>query len=100
MKKLIAFFLFFAAVSAFAHAGHEHVYMGSVTMLHGKGVFMMSTADGRDVTVATTDQTTFTDADDHPAKLSDLAVGTRVVVKMNVDGKTALSVKMSDPKKK
>ena len=95
MKKLIALALFFVAVSAFAHAGHMHTYMGSVTMLHGNGVFMMMTTEGRDVTVETTDKTTFTDADDHPAKVTDVVVGKKVVVKMNVDGKTAASVKVA-----
>ena len=95
MKRLFAFALFFVAVSAFAHAGHMHTYMGTVTMLHGNGVFMMTTPEGRDVTVQTTSSTTYTDADDHPAKVTDIAVGTKVVVKMNVDGKTAASVKVA-----
>jgi hypothetical protein len=95
IKKLLAFALFFVAVSAFAHAGHMHTYMGTVTMLHGNGVFMMKTTDNSTVVVQTTPDTTFTDADDHPAKVSDIAVGTKVVVKMNVDGKTAATVKVA-----
>ncbi|HEY4642730.1 MAG TPA: hypothetical protein VII75_15415 [Thermoanaerobaculia bacterium] len=95
MKRLLAFALFFVAVSAFAHAGHMHTYMGTVTMLHGDGVFMMKTTDGHDVSVETTAKTAFTDVDNHPAKLADVAVGTKVVVKMNVDRKTAASVKLA-----
>jgi hypothetical protein len=95
IRKLLAFALFFVAVSAFAHAGHMHTYMGTVTMLHGNGMFMMKTTDDNTVTVQTTSTTTITDADDHPAKVTDIAVGTKVVVKMNVDGKTAASVKVA-----
>ena len=98
MKRLLAFVIFFAAVSAFAHAGHIHTYMGSVTMMHGNSAFMITTAEGRDVVVKTTDKTTFTDADDHPAKFSDVTVGKRVVVKMNEDGQTAASVKIAAEK--
>ena len=102
MKNLVAVsvLLLFAAAPAFAHAGHAHSYMGSVTMLHGGGEFMMKTTDGKDLTIKTTDKTKFTHSDNHVAKLSELAVGMRVVVKMNTDGKTAASVKMSAAPKK
>jgi hypothetical protein len=93
MKKLLSLSLLLIAATAFAHAGHIHTYMGSVTTLHGTA-FMMKTTEGQTVTVQTTDKTTFTHENDHPAKLSDIAVGTRVVVKMNIDGKTAASVKV------
>jgi hypothetical protein len=62
--------------------------MGTVSMLHDDGSFMIKTTDGKDVTVATSPATTW-----DPAR-SDLAVGKRVVVKMTLDGKTASSVKM------
>jgi hypothetical protein len=95
MKKYLAVAIFFFAVaSAFAHAGHVHTYMGNVTMLHGVNGFMMKTTDGKELTVQTTPKTTWLRADGHAAKSSDLIVGSRVVVKMNVDGKTAASVKM------
>ena len=102
MKKLVAvsLFLLLAATSAFAHAGHIHTYMGSVTMLHGDSAFMMKTTDGKDLTIQTSPKTTWLDADDHGAKKSELAVGQRVVVKMTPDGKTADTVKMSAPAKK
>jgi hypothetical protein len=96
MKKLFAVtILLFAVTSAFAHAGHVHTYMGSVTMLHGESGFMMKTTDGKDLTVQTTPKTTWLRADGHASKSSELIVGSRVVVKMNVDGKTAASVKMA-----
>jgi hypothetical protein len=101
MKKLVAvsLFLLLVVTSAFAHAGHIHTYMGSVTMLHGDS-FMMKTTDGKDLTIQTSPKTTWLHADDHAAKSSELAVGQRVVVKMMMDGKTADSVKMSEPAKK
>lgn len=101
MKKLVAvsLFLLLAATSAFAHAGHIHTYMGSVTMLHGDNAFMMKTTDGKDLTIQTSPKTTWLHSDNHAAKQSELAVGQRVVVKMMIDGKTAASVKMSVPAK-
>lgn len=102
MKKqfAISLFLLIAVTGAFAHAGHIHTYMGSVTMLHGDNAFMMKTTDGKDLTIETSPNTTWLHSDNHPANKSELAVGTPVVVKMSTDGKTAASVKMSAPKKK
>jgi hypothetical protein len=103
MKKRFAISLFLillAVTSAFAHAGHIHTYMGSVTMLHGDNAFMMKTTDGKDLTIETSPKTTWLHADNHAAKSTDLVVGQRVVVKMMIDGKTAASVTMSAPAKK
>jgi hypothetical protein len=86
------------AVPLFAHGGHAHMYMGTVTMLHDNS-FMMKTNEGKQVTVDYTEKTAFAHSDNHPANESELAVGTRVVVKMSTDGKTATSVKMSAPAK-
>lgn len=87
------------ATSALAHAGHIHTYMGTVTMLHSNDAFMIKTTDGKDITVKTTSKTQFLHDDDHAAQKSELAVGSRVVVKMSADGKTAASVKMSPARK-
>ena len=102
MKKAFALsiVLLLAVSSAFAHAGHVHTYMGTVTMLHSDTQFMVKTTDGKDLTIDTTPKTTWLHADGHAAKKSELVVGSRVVVKMNTDGKTAASVKMSAPAKK
>jgi hypothetical protein len=102
MKKLFAMtlFLLLTVTGAFAHAGHIHTYMGSVTMLHGDNAFMMKTTDGKDLTIETSTKTSWLHSDDHPATKSELAVGQRVVVKMMTDGKTAATVKMSAPAKK
>ena len=94
MKRLMTLTLFLIAASAFAHAGHMHTYMGTVTMLHGDNAFMIKTTDGKDVTVETSPKTEFTTGEGHAAKKSDVTVGARVVVKMEIDGKTAASVKI------
>ncbi len=96
MRKLMAVSLFvlLAAGSAFAHAGHIHTYMGTVSMLHGGGGFMIKTTDGKSVRVETAKATSYVNAAGHAAKPSDVIVGSRVVVKMGLDGKTATSVKI------
>ena len=101
MKKLLSAFAFVSlmAGSAFAHAGHAHTYMGTVTNLHSNS-FIVKTTAGTSVTVETTKATTYLHADNHRATRSELVVGSRVVVKMLLDGKTARSVKMSAPTKK
>ncbi|HEY4640493.1 MAG TPA: hypothetical protein VII75_04050 [Thermoanaerobaculia bacterium] len=97
MKKLaaVSLFLLLAVTSAFAHAGHIHTYMGSVTMLHGGNAFMMKTTDGKELTIQTSPRTKWLHSDSHAAKQSELAVGQRVVVKMMADGRTADTVKVS-----
>ena len=62
--------------------------------------FMMKTTEGKDLTIDTTPTTTWLHADGHAAKASELVAGSRVVITMNVDGKTAASVKVSAPAKK
>ena len=102
MKKTFALsiVLLLAVSSAFAHAGHVHTYMGTVTMLHSDTQFRVKTTDGKDLTIDTTPKTTWLHTDGHAAKKIELVVGSRVVVKMNTDGTTAASVKMSAPAKK
>lgn len=101
MQKAVAvsLFLLLAVSSAFAHAGHIHNYLGSVTMLHGDNAFMMKATDGKDLTIQTSTKTKWLHADGHAAKSSELAAGQRVSVKMMADGKTADTVKMSAPAK-
>lgn len=83
----------------FAHGGEAHTYMGTVTMLHKDNSFTMKTKDGKEMTILYDNKTTFTRSDNHPARKSELEVGTGVVVKVSADGKTAISVKMSPPAK-
>jgi hypothetical protein len=101
MKKQLAFLAVVAliATSAFAHAGHAHTYMGTVTMLHGEDAFMIKTTDGKDVTITTTPNTRFLRADNQAGDRSEIVVGSRVVVKMTKDGKTADSVKIGGSEK-
>lgn len=102
MKKhlAIAAILLFVPLFAFAHSGHLHTYMGSVTMLHADASFMMKTTAGKELTILTSPKTQYTHADGHVATKKELAVGSRVVVKMTADGKTAALVKMTAPKKR
>jgi hypothetical protein len=97
MKKLIPILLLLAVTNAFAHAGHVHTYMGTVTMLHSDTQFMLKTSGGKDVTIDTTPKTSWLDAKGQAAKKSELKVGSRVVVKMNTDGRTATTVTMASP---
>src|SRR6266850_7147145 len=92
MKKTLAVLaLLLLAAAAFAHAGHAHTYMGTVSMLHDDGSFMIKTTDGKDVAIATSSATTYAHADGSAATRADLSGGMRVVVKMTLDGKTASS---------
>ncbi len=95
MKKMISLLVFLTVTNAFAHAGHIHTYMGTVTMVHTDTQFMMKTSDGKDLTIDTTPKTSWLDAQGHAANKNDLTAGARVVVKMNIDGKTAASVTMA-----
>ena len=93
MRKLIAVVvLLLAATTAFAHAGHHHKYLGTVTALHGDDV-SLHTTDGHDVTFTITSATSFKrgDAD---ASRNDVTVGTRLSVEMALDGRTASVVKV------
>ena len=96
MKQPLAALAFLlVAAAAFAHAGHVHTYMGTVSMVHDDGSFMMKTTDGKDIAVATSAATAYLRADGTTATRADLATGMRVVVKLTLDGKTAASVKMA-----
>jgi hypothetical protein len=96
----VAALLLFIPLFAFAHSGHQHTYMGSVTMLHSDASFMMKTTAGKELTILTSPETAYLHADGHAATKNELEVGCRVVVKMAADGKTAAAVKMSVPKKR
>jgi len=101
MKKIAAMSLFLFAFTTlvFAHAGEVHSYMGTITMLHADS-FMIKKADGKTMTVRVSKTTQYLRADKHAAKRSELKTGSRVVVKMSKDGKTALSVTMGAGRKK
>ena len=92
MRKLIAVFLLLAATTAFAHAGHHHKYLGTVTSIHDDHV-SIHTTDGKDVTFIVTKSTEFKRGDAE-AKRDDLSTGMRVAVEMALDGKSAEVVKI------
>jgi hypothetical protein len=87
-RKLFAAFLFLIAASAFAHAGHHHHYLGTVTAQHDNQISMQTT-DGKDVTFAVSKDTVF-----ERGKRADITTGTRLSVEMALDGKTAAVVKV------
>ena len=97
MKRTLAvtLLLLFTASLAFAHAGHEHVRMGTITTIHKDGSFMLQTEKDEMWHIVVSDQTVLQYADGTPAKRTDLAVDKRVVVKMDKDGAVALSVKIA-----
>lgn len=101
MKRItcLSTLLLFVATMAFAHAGEEHTYLGTVTTINDDGSFVMKTKDDKEHTVQVSKDTTWAKADGHAAKPSDLAVGVRVSVKISKDGKTAASVKLGAPAK-
>ena len=83
MKRLFATFLTLAVLALgsgarlFAHEGHEHKVMGTVTMAAADHV-MLKDKDGKDVTVKVTKDTKVKAT---PAvKVEEIKVGTRVVV--------------------
>lgn len=90
-KTIVTLFACFLAVSAFAHAGHHHVF-GTVKQLTGDAL-LVHTKEGADATISLTKATVYKrgDAD---AKRADLVPGVRVVIDMTTDGKSAEIVKI------
>ena len=66
-----------AGVRLYAHEGHEHKVMGTVTMAAADHV-MLKDKDGKDVMIKVTDKTTIKAKPS--IKVQDLKAGTRVVV--------------------
>ena len=67
-----------APVASFAHPGHEHKIMGTITAIDGNKV-SMKTTEGKEVVVSVTPTTSFKRGKAKGAQ-SDLKVGLRVVV--------------------
>jgi hypothetical protein len=84
-------FSFLLAASAFAHAGHQHVF-GFVKQLHGDAL-LVHTTKGTDATVGLTKATVYKRGD-AAATRADLVPGVRVVIDLTTDGKAAESVKI------
>lgn len=102
MKRaaILTLLFLFTATIAFAHAGEEHTYLGTVTTLNADGSFVIRMTNGKDRTVLVSKTTTYTHSDGHKAKRAEIVAGKRVSVRISKDGKTALSVKFRAPEKK
>ena len=79
-----------APAASFAHPGHEHKIMGTITAIDGNKV-SMKTTEGKDATVTVTPTTTFKRGKAKGAQ-SDLKVGLRIVVNAG-DGAEPLKAK-------
>lgn len=100
MRKFILFsLLLVTALNAFGHAGEVHTYMGTVTALHDDGSFMLKKTDGKTMHVMVSDKTTYMHADGRAAKRAELVAGTRAVVTIAKDGKTASTIKLGSTKR-
>lgn len=93
MKKVLGVALFFFAVAAFAHAGHQHQFLGTVKSLQSAQLVITTTA-GTDAAFVLTDATSVT-CDGAPVARTELTSGRRVAVHVADDGKTAVSVKVA-----
>lgn len=80
-----------ALVPAFAHEGHDHKLLGTVTELTADRIVVKATKDGALSTVAITRTTKITRGTSK-LQASDLKVGDRVVVNIG-NGKAPLSAK-------
>lgn len=102
MKRiaLLTLLFLFTTTIAFAHAGEEHTYLGTVTKVNADGSFDIKMTNGKDRTVLVSKNTKYIHADGHTGKRSEVVVGKRVSVRISKDGKTALNVKFRAPEKK
>ena len=93
MNRIIAaVFALLLAASAFAHAGHHHLF-GTVKQLNGDAL-VVQTKDGADATVMLTRETVYKRGD-AAANRSDVVPGLRVVIDLTTDGKSAEIVKLA-----
>ncbi len=92
---ILALLFLFTTTIAFAHAGEEHTYLGTITKMNANGSFVMKLTNGKEHTVLVAKTTTYSHADGHAGQQSELKVGRRVSVKISKDGKTAKAVKFS-----
>ena len=95
MKRpfFLALPLLLLASLAFAHAGHQHHFLGTVKSLAANDL-VVTTTDNAERTVVLTDQTTVLRGD-AAASRADLTPGTRVSVEVASDGHTAVVIKLA-----
>jgi len=83
--------LFLPASRAFAHEGHDHKVMGTVTMAAADHIMLKDRA-GKDVTIQVTPETKVL-KDKQPMKIEDVKAGTRVVITATMDEKDNMKAK-------
>lgn len=88
--------LMLSTAAAYAHQGVEHTILGTVKEIAERQL-VVAKQDGKMMTIVLTEQTKYTKAKSE-AKHSDLAVGSRVSIEVEEDGKTAVSVKIGTAK--
>ena len=100
MRKTVSLFVvaLFISAAVFAHDGHVHQILGTVKEVQGEQM-VVTTKDGKEVTVHLTEKTKFEKAGD-PATRKDLTAGARVSVHLENDGKSAATIKIGTPKSK
>lgn len=99
MKRLLlCALLIVVSLNAFGHAGEVHKYMGTAEMVHKDGSFTLKTTDAKKIDVAVSDATLYRQANGQAASAMDLKAGTRVVVTVSKDGKTASEIKFGAKK--
>jgi hypothetical protein len=93
MRKIASLFLLVLLVSsaALAHGGPGNL-LGTVKTL-SEGQIVVTSKDGHEVTVQLTEKTTYERAGKAAAR-QDVVEGARVSVKLEKDGKTAVTVKI------
>jgi hypothetical protein len=94
--SLLAVLALFASV-AFAHGDKKHV-VGTLEKINADSV-VVKTADGKSVEVKLVSSTVYVSRDGKTSKVSDLAVGERVVIHATPEGDTlsADEIKFSPP---
>ena len=85
--SLVTVALLLIAVSAFAHAGHQHHLLGTVKSLSGE-TLVITTVEGKDVTVTLTNATAY-----ERGSREDLTDGRRVSVEVD-NANRALKIKI------
>jgi len=100
MRKIASLFLIvlLASSAALAHGGSSGKLLGTVKEVHEEHMVVTST-DGHEVTVQLTEKTKYEKASQAAAK-QDVVAGARVSVKLEKDGKTAVTVTIGSSKSK
>ena len=88
-RLIIISLVLLVSVSAFAHGGHKHQFLGFVKSLNADAL-VVTTTEKKDVTFTLTAETTFSGG-----TRADLAAGKRVSVSVENDGKTAKTIKLA-----